>query len=137
VPDPRRTEDCATITVHNIDNFRAGLDINSGDLPYDIWRVFDFSEFQCGKSPLLVPLSNLISIKNELTDERYIAGTKPDPRLTALNHMRKAGLGCAKGRGPLQVRKLPNGLFEILDGNATAQVLMMAGWREAPVEIID
>ncbi len=40
------------------------------------------------------------------------------------------------GRAPLQVTATKGGFFDIVDGNATAQVLMLVAWDKAPVELL-
>jgi len=123
------------ITVSNIEGFRGTLAIQRGDLPYDMWSIFDVLQFGTGELFRIVSLVDVVSTKNELMDEEYVAGRKRDPRLTAFEWMKKAGEGLAKPRAPLRVREISNG-FEILDGNATAQVLMLAGWTRVPVHLV-
>jgi hypothetical protein len=49
--------------------------------------------------------------------------------------MADRGAEGAKPRAPLTVTANADGTFEILDGNATAQVLMLAGWQSVPVSV--
>ena len=42
----------------------------------------------------------------------------------------------AKQRAPLQVSANGDGTFTIIDGNATAQAAMLAGWKRLPVEVV-
>ncbi|MBP7950374.1 MAG: hypothetical protein KA004_12025 [Verrucomicrobiales bacterium] len=87
----------------------------------------------------LVRLSQLISTKNELQDKKFIAGLKKDPRQTAADWIVKAieNEAGAKKRDPLDVIDNQDGTYTIVDGNATAQALMLAGWSAVPVRIVD
>jgi RNA polymerase sigma factor (sigma-70 family) len=99
---------------------------------YDKWDLVD------GRVRV-VPLSSLISRKNELQDARFLAGLKPDPRQTAIKGMLKniEGDPTGKKRAPLDVSDNGDGTFTIIDGNATAQAAMLAGWTKIPVRVVE
>ena len=99
----------------------------------DIWAIFDRSAFDGRSNGLIVPLDRIVSTKNELLDQKFLAGEKLDPRQTAFNHMTLAAKSHGPKRVPLSVHKKTDEIFTILDGNATAQVLMLTGWNEVPV----
>jgi hypothetical protein len=128
--------DQAAITVSNVESFRGSLTFRIGDLPYDMWSVFSHSEFCNQPNTAILPVNKLISRKNELRDPDFLLGIKRDPRQTAFDRMRTAALHGLPGRGPLQVVPINSMWFEILDGNATAQVLMLVGWMNAPAQIV-
>jgi hypothetical protein len=121
------------ITVKNIENYRGALTIGQSDLPMDIWAIFDRSVFEGCSNGLIVPLEKIVSTKNELLDQKFLAGEKLDPRQTAFNYMTHSVKGAGRKRAPLSVQKETDGTFVILDGNATVQVLMLTGWNEVPV----
>jgi hypothetical protein len=125
------------ITVENIEEFRGNLKIQPGDLGDDIWTVFDLHVFVSMKNCRVVDLKDLVSTKNELEDPKFVAGIKADPRQTAFDFMEKAVSTSGRKRSPLEVKRLPSGGYSILDGNATAQVLMFIKWSEVPVRIIE
>lgn len=88
----------------------------------------------------IVPLDTLIITKDELKDPKFLAGKKADPRETAAKAM---GWGIdgdprnTKGpREPLSVSDNGDGTFTVVDGNATAQAAMLAGWSRIPVRVI-
>jgi hypothetical protein len=121
------------ITTRNIEDYRGSLTIGPRDLPpVDLWAIFDYSAFYGRSNGLIVPLETLVSFKNELVDGKFLSGEKPDPRQTAFHHMMNAVKGGQK-RAPLSVRNKQDGNFIIVDGNATAQALMLLGWAEVPV----
>lgn len=124
------------ITVENIEDFRADLKFQKEDLRDRIWSVFDKAQYDASVSRELVMVKNLISTKNQLQDEKFLRGEKADPRLTAFNFMVKAAIGKATKRAPLIVKKLPSESYLIIDGNATAQVLMLVGWKYAPAQLV-
>ena len=124
------------ITVATIESFRDGLNISRGDLPFDIWQVFDRKVFEACSTARIVSVAKLVSLKDERQDPEFLAREKPDPRQRAFDQMVAAAQGLIDRRGPLKVVEKPDGTFTILDGNATAQVLMLAGWKEAPVELV-
>jgi hypothetical protein len=125
------------ITTRNIEDFRGALTLKPGDLPYELWKVFDRLAYESAENPRIVPVQNLVSPKNQLLDPKFISGKKADPRQTAFNFMSSAALGLNDKRPPLKVYVGDQASFQILDGNATAQVLMLVGWSEVPVEIVD
>jgi hypothetical protein len=88
----------------------------------------------------VVPLDKLIVTKDELKDPKFLAGKKADPRETAAKAM---GWGIdgdprnTKGpREPLSVSDNGDGTFTVVDGNATAQAAMLAGWSRIPVRVV-
>jgi N12 class adenine-specific DNA methylase len=121
------------ITTANINDFAGAVDIAPLKAETDnLTGAFDLS-----KPHTLVPLSSLVSDKNELEDPKFKAGLKKDPRQTAADWMVKAikGEDNAKKRAPLDVYPIGGGQYGITDGNATAQAMMLAGWSQAPVNI--
>ena len=60
----------------------------------------------------------------------------PDRVIRALDLMRQAAAGLRKKRAPLTVIPIGNGLFRILDGNATYHALRQIGATEAAVSCI-
>ena len=125
------------ITTQNIENFRGALSLKPGDLPYGMWKVFDRAAYDAAKNARIVTVQSLVSTKNQLLDPKFVNGDKADPRQTAFNFMNSAALGLNDRRPPLKVYISDTDSFQILDGNATAQVLMLVGWSEVPVEIVD
>lgn len=83
----------------------------------------------------VVPLSTLLSTKNELADPKFLAGLKNDPRQNAILDMTAAAQGGRK-RVPLDVVDNGDGTYTIIDGNATAQAAMLAGWSHIPMRIV-
>jgi len=125
----------AHITIENIEDFRGALSIRSGDLPEDVWSIFDRTLFEGASNAKIVAIEKLISTKNELQDPSFQGGEKQDPRQTAYERMCSARAGKLSRRAPLMVRDDLNGTFIVLDGNATVQVLMLAGWKQIPVVV--
>ena len=126
----------AFITVDTIRDYPGPVTVKSEALPESsLWSVFDRAKFDADPNAQLVPLDRLISRKDERNDPKFKAGTKPYPIATAYKFMllAKQGKEGAKARAPLNVTQNPDGTFEIQDGNATAQVLMLAGWKSVPV----
>jgi hypothetical protein len=124
------------ITSETVEDFRGALDIRRGDLPFDVWQVFDRKAYEACSTKRIVPVAKLVSVKDERENREFAAGEKPDPRQRAFDHMTAAGRGVIDRRAPLRVVEKPDGTFHVLDGNATAQVLMLAGWQSAPVELV-
>ena len=132
-----REVDEIAITTSNVGDFKGDLALGAGDLPFDIWRVFSQPAGSQIAPVRIVPVSQLVSGKNQLLDERFLAGLKLDPRQTAFERMVRAGRGDIPGREPLRVKKRSDGRLDVTDGNATAQVLMLVGWSEVPVVLSD
>jgi hypothetical protein len=65
-----------------------------------------------------------------------VAGLKPDPRAVALRHMRDASSGKIPRRSPIIVKDGGDGLYYVIDGNATVQVLMLAKWEYVVVQLV-
>lgn len=124
------------ITADTIENFRGGLKISHGDLPFELWQVFDETIFQACATSRIVPLAKLVSLKDERQEPGFVAGGKPDPQQRAFENMLAAARGLIDRRAPIKVVEQRDGTFHIVDGNATAQVLMLADWKEAPVELV-
>lgn len=123
------------ITTENIESFRGSLLLKPGDLPFKMWDVFDLEAFEQSKSSSIVPFNTLISTKNELEDPKFLKGLKQDPRLTAFQFFTSAAQENNNKREPLTVKGPVNGKYELVDGNATAQMLMFVGWSEVPIII--
>lgn len=131
------TVDMPRITVANIDQYRGGLTTCSDDLKCGIWDVFDKALFdKKALTAKLVPLNDVVSTKDQRADPKFLAGAKADPRLVALSHMQNAAANKGRKREPIKVSQHSDGLFYVIDGNATAQVLMTAEWTEIPVWIV-
>jgi RNA polymerase sigma factor (sigma-70 family) len=80
----------------------------------------------------VVKLDKLISPVNELNDEGFVAGKKADPRQTAINRMVSNLNGeTFTPREPIDLADNGDGTYTIIDGNATSQGLMLAGWQNA------
>lgn len=125
------------ITVNNIDGYRGAVVIGPSDLQCDMWDVFDKKLFEGAAQTAIVELKDIVSTKDQRADQKFLAGMKADPRETALAHMRKAATEKRGGREPIKVSKHSDGLYYVIDGNATVQVLMMAGWSRVPVSIVE
>lgn len=124
------------ITIETVEDFRGGLEIRRGDLPFDIWQVFDRKAYEACSTKRIVPVGKLVSVKDERKSREFAAVERPDPRQRAFDHMTAAARGLTDRRAPLRVVEKADGTFHVLDGNATAQVLMLAGWQGAPVELV-
>jgi len=123
------------ITVGNIEEFRGEVTVAQGDLAFDVWQVFDRMYFEGTPNCMMVELSRLISTKDQLQDPQFRGGKKRDPRETAYLRMLDAAVGRIAPRPPITVIAEQDGRLRIIDGNATAQVLMLAGWAQVPVEV--
>ena len=76
------------ITLKNIREFKGTLDIQAGSLPFEIWQIFDQRVFEAlGGNGHLVPISTVVSTKNQLLDPKFVAGKKQDPRQNAFDKM--------------------------------------------------
>lgn len=119
----------AWITSANIEQWRFGVNTDAlAKYRNRISLLFDQPA-----NTKVVPLSKLVSTKNELSDRAFLAGMKDDPRQNAVDHMLAAAKGSEGRRAPLSVAANPDGTYTIIDGNATVQALMLAGWTEVPV----
>jgi len=132
----RQFDEISRITAANIEDFRGTIAFGPGDLPFDLWEIFDERTFRAAGDGRIVPLENIVSTKNPLADPRFLAGEKPDPRQTAFDRMVSAGKGLIDRRPPLKAQLSDDGMFYIEDGNATVQVLMLVGWAAAAVEVL-
>jgi len=123
------------ITTANIDRYAGNVDVSALQGRQKDWR----QAFDVPAKPQMVPLAKLVSPKNELESPRFKAGLKPDPRQTAANFIARAIAGepGVKKRAPLDVSANPDGTYTIHDGNATAQALMLAGWKAVPVNEVN
>ena len=108
-----------------------------GDLTVDIWSIFDRSVFDRHSDARVVPIDRIVCITNQLEDPEFLNGAEPGPRQTALEHMRQAAAGKLAPRPPISVWENSDGTFTVLDGNATVQVLMLLGWKEVAVVIMN
>lgn len=129
------------ISTANISDYAGNVDVSGlAAYPEALQDAFAFSPWDAVEGRVrVVPLATLISHKNELQDARFLAGEKPDPRQTAANWMLKAieKDPSAKKRAPLDVADNGDGTFTIIDGNATAQAAMLAGWTKIPVRVVN
>jgi hypothetical protein len=55
----------------------------------------------------------------------------------ARQRMAEAAAGKRPRRPPITVRPLPDGTFDVVDGNATLGVAVAEGWPDLPVVIVD
>lgn len=124
------------ITTQNIEDYRGALTVQPGDFAVDIWSVFDRNAFEACSNSHVVGIEHIVSTKNQLEDPKFLSGMKGDPRKTALDRMRDAAAGKLERRAPIAVEEQNDGTYEVLDGNATAQILMLAGWKEVAVTIM-
>lgn len=119
-----------TITTGNINEYRGKVDSTElAALKANYRKAFK------EEGAIYVPLSSLISHKNELADPKMVTGEKIDPRQRATDFMVKTIKGEGAPRDPLDVRANGDGTYTILDGNATAQAAMLAGWERVPVKV--
>jgi hypothetical protein len=121
-----------TISNANIERYRG--DVKSDELAKhkdSLTKAFKMTD-----TSYVVPISSLVSDKNELLDPKFLRGEKGDPRQTATDRMVDVIEGRSdKKRDPLSVKDNNDGTYTIKDGNATAQAAMLAGWTKLPVEI--
>ena len=127
------------ITTANISDYAGTVDVSAiRGKNGEIWKAFDRAQLdkQTGR---LVDIRKLISNKNELADPKFVAGLKADPRQTAANAMGQSITGDTRNtkgpRAPLDVFANADGTYTIIDGNATAQAAMLAGWNTLPVNV--
>lgn len=127
------------ITAANISDYSGNVDVSAiRGRNGDLWRMFDRAQLdpQTGR---LVSLDRLISTKDELRDPKFIAGQKKDPRQYAIDAMGYSLAGDPRNekgpRAPLDVFANADGTFTIIDGNATAQAAMLAGWKTIPINV--
>ena len=52
------------ITLNNIEDYRDKLTISKGDLPFDMWEVFDKEVFDATSNCDVIPISEIVSTKN-------------------------------------------------------------------------
>ena len=126
------------ITTANISDYAGTVDVSAlRGKNGEIWKAFDRA--QMDSTGRLVDVRKLISNKNELADPKFVAGLKADPRQTAANAMGWTITGDPRNvkgpRAPLDVFANADGTFTIIDGNATAQAAMLAGWNTLPVNV--
>jgi hypothetical protein len=120
------------ITTANIEDFRG--DVNTAELAK--FAGNETAAFTATDKSQWVKLSKLISNKNELTDPKFLAGQKADPRQKAAQGMLSALRGEGAARKPLTVYRNADGTYTIIDGNATAQAAMLAKWDKVAVEVV-
>jgi hypothetical protein len=123
------------ITTENIGEYAGEVDVSElAKYPDALRQTFNLAPKDSAVQ--VVPLSSLVSLKNELESPRFLAGTKKDPRQTAADAMvRNIENRGGKKRDPLDVADNGDGTFTIRDGNATAQAAMLAGWSLIPVKV--
>lgn len=122
------------ITLDTITQYRATLTISPTDLKCGMWDIFDQDAFaKTGSVAKIVPLKLIVSTKDQRIDPKFLAGQKGDPRQVAFGHMQHAAANKGTKRAPVLVSHHTDGLYYVIDGNATVQVLMMLEWSEVPV----
>lgn len=62
-------------------------------------------------------------------DSLVLSHVRPDGVANAVRYMRQAATGEIPVRAPISARPLEDGRFEVVDGNSTATVAILAGWR--------
>jgi len=102
---------------------KRSIRLQEADLPEDHNLYFDL-----GINHETVPLDKLKLSKDE--------AELSEREMRALANMLRAEKGEIPKREPITVRKVKDG-YEVLDGNATTQVLKSAGWESVPVRIVD
>jgi hypothetical protein len=125
-----------TLNLANKHEWATGLDLPVGDFRYDMWDVFDRQVFDAGVGMSVVPIESIDCLKDYSREPAVQAGLKLDPRLTAFERMVAAANGRIQKRRPIEVSPSSDGRLLVLDGNATVQVLMLAGWKSVPVELV-
>lgn len=123
------------ITEYNISNYIGDLQFGPGDLPFDLWEVFDKKIFDSLSNKDILPIDQIVSCKNQMLDPKFLSGEKKDPRQTAFDWMLLAAKGETKKRAPIRVVPCADGKYRVDDGNATVQVLMIVKWNQVPAEI--
>jgi len=139
--ESRSSQGKTRITSKNIQENAGTVDVSTLKASRDgaIPKMFDLSKLReakaAGKVAKIVPIASLVSLKDETQDPKFKAGMKADPRQTAANAMVATynGLPGSKRRAPLDVTDNGDGTFTIIDGNATAQAAMLAGFPFLPV----
>jgi len=122
------------IATENIEKYRGDLVFDALEISFKVWDIFDSEKYVNLTDTKMISIDKLISTKNQLLDEDYLKGLKKDSRQNAFELMKKASLGEIPKREPLKITKD----FHIIDGNATAQVLMLLSWKgKVPVEVIE
>ena len=92
------------IISENVKEFTGTLAVNPSALPEGgMWNVFDRQKFDAAENAQLVPVSQLISRKDEWQDEKYKAGTKGFPVANAYMLQAQQGRSDKGGREPLTV----------------------------------
>lgn len=124
------------ITFGTIDRYRGALTIDSSSLTCGMWDIFDKQSCDAAPGAKIVPLTSIISTKDQRTDRKFLAGLKADPRQVAFDRMREAATKQGSRRGPITVVEHSDGMFYVIDGNATVQVLMLAAWKDVPVSVL-
>ena len=138
IPADQAPDNGKAITQANIADFANSFKIRRETMPESaMWRVFDRSAFEADPNSRLVRVNELISRKDQREDPKFMAGKKQFPLANAYRFMlgaeqRREG---SMRRAPIEVSRNADGTYEVLDGNATAQVLMLAGWRYVPTSV--
>jgi hypothetical protein len=83
--------------------------------------------FNTEKADMLAPIDMLRSIKSP---EDNIQSSE-----SAVGRMREALQGSADKRDPITVRQLPDGSYEVVDGNATLTAAQRLGWKQLPIKV--
>lgn len=126
------------ISLSNITDHQPLFEVDPAALPESaMWKVFDEAAFGAAHSKELVSLDRVISRKDQSKDPKFMRREKPDPRETAYRFMVANVNGENLPRAPISVTAQEDGTFEVVDGNATAQVIMLAGWNTIPCVIVD
>jgi ppGpp synthetase/RelA/SpoT-type nucleotidyltranferase len=125
------------ITAENIGDFAGQADVSpiKGREAEGLAKAF----VQGSPNTAIVPLASLVVQKDELQDPKFLRGAKADPRETAARAMGWEIDGdprSRKKRDPLSVSDNGDGTFTVVDGNATAQAAMLAGWKNIPVQVV-
>ena len=109
------------ITTENVQEMNPNVDVSALAGTQKHWR----KAFNIPGTPKLVALAKLTATKHE-----------PQSVQNAARFIAQAISGTKSARAPIDVSANPDGTYTVQDGNATAQALMLAGWKAIPVHIV-
>ena len=110
------------ITLENVREMNPQVDVSDLVGRQKDWRnAFTFPE-----GSRMLPLSKVIAAKHE-----------PQAVANATRFIGEALRGQRSPRKPVDASANPDGTFTLQDGNATAQALMLAGWKAVPGNLVE